>query len=143
MSSMTGFYLEDLSEGMSMTFSKTITSADILMFAGVSGDTNPMHLDEEYASATQFKSRIAHGMLSASLISTVIGTKLPGPGAIYMSQNLQFRAPVRIGDTVTAIVTVKEINQGKARVSLDTCCQVKGKDVIRGDALVMVPRKPE
>ena len=98
-----GLYLEDLEEGMSAVFGKTITDADILMFAGVSGDTNPVHLNEEFACGTAFKGRIAHGMLTASLISTVIGTKLPGPGCIYVAQNLKFMAPVRAGDTVRAV----------------------------------------
>ena len=97
-----GYYFEDLSPGMSAVFSKTVTEADLLMFAGVSGDTNPLHLDEDFASRTMFESRIAHGMLTASLVSTVLGTRLPGPGAVYVSQSIRFLAPVRIGDTVIA-----------------------------------------
>ena len=100
-----GYYIEDLEAGMSAAFGKTITDADILMFAGVSGDTNPVHLNEEFALGTAFQGRIAHGMLTASLISTVLGTKLPGPGCIYLSQTLKFLAPVRAGDTVRAEVT--------------------------------------
>src|SRR5918996_323450 len=97
-----GHYFKDLEPGMSEVFSKTITEADLLMFAGVSGDTNPLHLDEDFASRTMFESRIAHGMLTASLVSTVLGTRLPGPGAVYVSQSVRFLAPVRIGDTVIA-----------------------------------------
>ena len=104
-----GYYFEDLATGMSEVFSKTITEADLLMFAGVSGDTNPIHLDEDFASRTMFESRIAHGMLTASLVSTVLGTRLPGPGAIYVSQSIRFLAPVRIGDTVIARAAVAEL----------------------------------
>ena len=95
-----GYYLEDLSEGMSAAFGKTVTDADVLMYAGVSGDTNPVHLNEEFALETPFHGRIAHGMLTAGLISTVFGTKLPGPGCIYVSQTLRFLAPVRVGETL-------------------------------------------
>ena len=107
-----GYFIEDLEPGMTAMFGKTITDADILMFAGVSGDTNPVHLNEEFAIGTPFKGRIAHGMLTASLISTVIGTKLPGPGCIYLSQTLRFLAPVRAGETVRAVVTVKRDRPG-------------------------------
>ena len=93
-----GYDIEDLEVGMSASFAKTITEADIVMFAGVSGDMNPVHLDAEYAEKTVFKGRIAHGMLSAAFISTVLGTKLPGPGTVYLAQSLKFKAPVRIGD---------------------------------------------
>ena len=111
--SLDGYYIEDLTEGMTAVFGKTITDADILMFAGVSGDTNPVHLNEEFALGTAFHGRIAHGMLTASLISTVLGTKLPGPGCIYLSQNLKFLAPVRAGDTVRAEVTIRSIDREK------------------------------
>lgn len=138
-----GFYIEDLQPGMSAVWGKTITEADILMFAGVSGDTNPVHLNQEFAADTMFHGRIAHGMLTASLISTVIGTKLPGPGCVYLTQTLRFLAPVRAGDTVNAHVTVREVNLEKRRVTLDTACRVGGKDVLVGEALVMVnPRPP-
>ena len=136
-----GYYYEDMEVGMTAVYSKTITDADILMFAGVSGDTNPVHLDDEFAAATPFKTRIAHGMLSASFISTLLGTKLPGPGCIYMSQNLQFRAPVRVGDTVVARARVVEVIQGKPRVRLETTCTVGDTVVTRGEALVMVPQR--
>ena len=142
MSDLHGYYIEDLEEGMSKSFSKTITEADITSFAGVSGDTKPVHLDEDFASQhTQFGGRIAHGMLSASFISTVVGTKLPGPGCIYVSQNLKFRAPVRAGDTVVATATVRSVNQSRKRVTLDTVCRVGDVDVIRGEAVMMVPSR--
>jgi 3-hydroxybutyryl-CoA dehydratase len=136
-----GYFFEDLSPGMSAVFSKTITEADLLMFAGVSGDTNPLHLDEEFASRTMFESRIAHGMLTASLVSTVLGTKLPGPGAVYVSQSVRFLAPVRVGDTVVARAVVREIVPEKRRVKLATSCQVGDKLVLDGEAVLMVPLK--
>ena len=95
-----GYYFQDLEVGTTDVYAKTVTDADITLFAGISGDTNPVHLDDEFAAASRFGTRIAHGMLSASYISTVLGTKLPGPGCIYMGQNLKFMAPVRVGDTV-------------------------------------------
>jgi 3-hydroxybutyryl-CoA dehydratase len=137
-----GYYLEDLKPGMSAVFGKTITEADILMFAGVSGDTNPVHLNEEFAGGTAFHGRIAHGMLTASFISTVIGTKLPGPGCIYLSQSLKFLAPVRSGDTVRAAVTVKEVNLERQRVTLETVCTVNHKPVLTGEAVIMVAPRP-
>src|SRR6516162_9624971 len=105
-----GYYLEDLEVGMTATYAKTVTDADVVLFAGVSGDSNPVHIDNEFAQRTMFKGRIAHGMLTASFISTALGTKLPGPGCIYISQNLRFRAPVRIGDTVRTRVSVTAID---------------------------------
>jgi 3-hydroxybutyryl-CoA dehydratase len=135
------YYIEDLQPNLTAEYRKTLTEADVILFAGISGDNNPMHIDEEYAANTRFGGRIAHGMLSASLISTVIGTRLPGPGAIYMGQNLKFLKPVKIGDTVTALVTVLEVLQDKQRVRLQTECWVKGEKVIDGDALVWVPRR--
>jgi len=137
-----GYYLEDLNEGMTSAFGKTITDADILMFAGVSGDTNPVHLNEEFAAGTAFQGRIAHGMLTASLISTVLGTKLPGPGCIYLSQSLRFLAPVRAGDTVRAEVTIKTIDRERRRCVFETVCKVGGKNVLEGEAIIMVPRRP-
>lgn len=141
MTEFNGYSIEDLSEGMEATFGKTITDADITLFAGVSGDTNPMHLDADYAAATRFGGRIAHGMLSASLISAVIGTKLPGPGCIYMSQSLKFRAPVKPGDTVKARVKITAIDAAKKRATLACTCHVGEMLVIDGEALVMVPSK--
>lgn len=139
---LNGYYLEDLEEGMSATFSKTVTEADIVLYAGVSGDTNPVHIDEEFASATPFKGRIAHGMLTASLLSTVLGTRLPGPGCVYCSQNLQFLKPVRAGQTVTAEVTVKSVDYERGRVTLRTICKVADKNVLDGEAVLMVQRRP-
>ena len=136
-----GYFLEDLSVGMSASFSKTLTDADIVMFSGVSGDTNPVHLDEEYAKDTIFEGRISHGMLSAGFISAVLGTKLPGPGCIYVSQALRFKAPVRPGDTVTARVTVLELVPEKCRAILQTQCRVGDMVVIDGEATVMVPTR--
>ncbi len=139
MSSATGLTFEQITQGQSASFAKTVSEADIVLFAGVSGDTNPVHLDQSYAETTMFKSRIAHGMLSAGFISTVLGTKLPGPGAIYLSQSLKFKAPVRIGDTVKATATVTALDPAKKRVTLATVCTVGETVVIEGEAVVMVP----
>lgn len=136
-----GFYFEDLSVGMTAVYGKTISEAAILMFAGVSGDTNPVHLNHEFAEPTRFGGRIAHGMLTASLISTVIGTKLPGPGCIYVSQSLKFRAPVKAGETVTARATVKALDPVKKLATLATVCSVGGKPVLEGEAVVLVPSR--
>ena len=133
-----GYYLEDLTVGMTDIFSKTVSEADIVMFAGISGDTNPVHLSQLFAEGTIFKERIAHGMLSASFISTVLGTRLPGPGCIYLSQNLKFRAPVKAGDTVIARATVKDINLEKKRITLETICTVGNTVVIEGEAMLLV-----
>jgi len=140
-SSQAGYSLEELSVGMSASYARTVTEADLVLFAGISGDSNPVHMDQDYASKTQFGGRIAHGMLSASFLSTAISSKLPGPGAIYLRQNLIFRAPVRIGDTVKASVTIVDIIREKARILLKTVCQVGETVVIDGDALVMVPAR--
>ena len=137
MNELNGYDIEDLTPGMSATFAKTITEADIVLFAAVSGDNNAIHINEEFAQTTQFKGRIAHGVLTASVISAAIAGRLPGPGTVYLGQNLRFKAPVRPGDTVHATVTVKEIMSEKRRVSLSTVCTVAGKVVIEGDALVM------
>lgn len=136
-----GIFFEDLKLGQKASFAKTITDADILMFTAVSGDTNPVHINAEAAERTMFKQRIAHGMLSASLISTVLGTKLPGPGTIYLAQNLKFRAPVTIGATVTATVEITALDPARKRATLTTTCTVGGKPVIEGDATVMVPSR--
>ena len=137
MNPQNGYDIEDIAVGMSAETAKTITEADILLFSAVSTDTNAVHLDEEFGKTTMFGGRIAHGMLSASLISAVLGTRLPGPGVIYLNQSLRFKAPVRIGDTVHAKVTVKEVIAEKSRVVLDTVCSVGGKVVIDGEAMVM------
>lgn len=138
-----GYLLEDLAVGMSAAYARTVTEADIVMFAGVSGDMNPVHMNKEYAAHTIFKGQIAHGMLTASFISTVLGTKLPGPGCIYVSQDLRFRAPVRVGDTVRAEVTVSEILRDKKRVVLLTKCTVGDRVVVDGTAVVMVPSRAD
>jgi len=138
MNELNGHDVEDLKKGMSATFAKTITEADIVLFAGVSGDNNAMHINEEFAKATRFAGRIAHGMLSASVISAAIANKLPGPGTVYMKQSLEFRAPVKAGDTVHAKVTVREIVPGKNHVFLDTVCTVREAVVITGEAMVKV-----
>jgi 3-hydroxybutyryl-CoA dehydratase len=136
-----GYRFEDLAVGMSATFSRTVGESEILLFAGVSGDTNPVHLDAEFAASTMFGGRIAHGMLSAGFISTVFGTKLPGPGCIYLSQSLKFKAPVKVGDTVVAKVTVKELIPEKRRAVFDTVCTVAGKVVVDGQAEILVPAR--
>ena len=129
----------DLAVGQTASLGKTITEADILMFTAVSTDTNPVHLNAEVAKESIFGERIAHGMLSAGLISAVLGTRLPGPGTIYMGQTLRFRAPVKIGDTVTATVEVATLDPAKNRATLKTTCTVAGKTVIEGEATVQVP----
>lgn len=136
-----GYYLEDLSVGMSEVFAKTVTDSDIVGFADITGDTNPIHLDEDFAAESLFKARIAHGMLSAGLISAVLGTRLPGPGCIYLTQSLRFRAPVMIGDHVEACVTVTEINQERQRITLQTVCRVGETVVIDGEAILKVDRR--
>lgn len=141
MDALHGYYFEDLEVGMSEVFAKTVTETDIVMFAGISGDTNPVHINEEFASATMFKGRIAHGILGASFISTVIGTKLPGPGCIYVSQALRFKAPVRAGDTVSATCTITNLIPEKKFIELKTQCLVRGKVVIDGEATIMVPSR--
>jgi 3-hydroxybutyryl-CoA dehydratase len=134
-----GYFIEELSVGMSADYPRTISENDIQMFGDVSGDHNPVHFDEEYAKTTIFKGRIAHGMLSAAFLSTVLGTKLPGPGTIFMSSTLRFKAPVRIGETVVSTCTVREIILPKKRVVLDLVCKVGDTVVVDGEALVMVP----
>ena len=141
MNNQHGYYLEDLTIGMESSYQKTITETDIDAFAALTGDTNPVHLDSEYAATTPFKARIAHGMLSAGLISTVLGTQLPGPGCIYLEQQIKFKAPVFIGDTLVATVTVEDINQRRGRVSLKTQCFVNTQLVLDGTASMMVDKK--
>ncbi len=136
-----GYFLEDLSVGMSDSYAKTVTVNDIESFAAISGDHNPVHMDDNYAATTPFKERIAHGMLSASYISTVLGTRLPGPGCVYVSQSLQFRAPVKIGDTVEAQVTITDINHDRQRVTFETICSVGDTVVVKGEAILMVFRR--
>jgi 3-hydroxybutyryl-CoA dehydratase len=132
-------YLDELRVGMTASTGKTITEADILLYAAVSTDTNPLHIDAEAAAAGPFGQRVAHGMLTAGLISAVLGTRLPGPGCVYLAQTLRFRAPVKIGDTVTATVEVTDINVAKKRATLKCVCSVAGKPVVEGEATVLVP----
>lgn len=134
-----GYKIEELKIGQTAKMVKAVSDADITKFAEVSGDHNPVHLDESYAATTQFKGRIAHGMLSVSFISAVLGNDLPGAGSIYLGQSLKFKAPVRPNDTVTTVVTVKEIIADKKRVILTTQCFVSETMVIDGEATIMVP----
>ena len=134
-------YFEDMSVGMTAIYSKTVKSSDVVGFAEITGDRNPIHLSEHFAANTPFKGRIAHGLYTASLISAVIGTQLPGPGAIYVSQTLRFLAPVKIGDTIDAIVEVAELNEERQRVALPCICKVAGIVVLEGEAVVKVPRR--
>jgi len=141
---MIGKTIEELKVGDTARFSKTISESDVYLFAGITGDLNPAHVNEDYAKDTFFKTRIAHGMLSASFISTVIGTILPGPGTVYMRQEVSFMAPVKFGDTVTAIVEVVEIIADKKRVRLKTyCINQENTIVVDGEALVSPPRAPK
>jgi len=134
-----GFTLEQLSIDQSIEYRKIVTEDDVHTFASVTGDSNPVHLDADYAAITSFGKQIAHGMLSAGYISAAIGTQLPGPGCIYLEQNLKFRAPVFIGQEVVTKITVVEINERRRRVTLKTVCECDGKVVVTGEAIVMVP----
>lgn len=138
---MQSFCFEDLSVGMREVLSKTVMASDVVGFAEVSGDRNPVHLSEHFAAKTPFKTRIAHGLYTASLISAVLGTRLPGPGAIYISQTLNFKAPVLIGDVVDVTVEVVELIAEKRRARLHCECSVDGKLVLDGEALIMVPAR--
>lgn len=134
-------YFEDLSLGMTERLAKTVASSDVVGFAEVTGDRNPIHLSEHFAAKTPFGTRIAHGLYTASLISAVLGTRLPGPGAIYISQTLNFRAPVKIGDTVDVVVSVAELLPEKFRARLTCTCSVGDEVVLDGEAWVKVPSK--
>ena len=138
MNEMNGYDIEDIKVGMAASFAKTVTEADIILFAGASGDNNAIHINEEFARGTSFGGRIAHGFLTASVISAAIANRLPGPGTVYVSQQLNFRAPVRPGDTVRADVVVKEMIQDRRRVVLETVCRVGETIVIEGEADVKV-----
>lgn len=136
-----GRTFEDLQVGDAAEHARTVTEADVQAFAEVSGDRNPVHLDEAYAATTPFKTRIAHGMLSAGYISALIASRLPGPGAVYLNQTLSFRRPVKLGDTVATRVEVIALDEEKARATLRTTCLVDGKAVIEGEAVILVPRR--
>ena len=135
------YFFEDLEVGMEASFGKTVSEADIIAFAEVTGDKNPVHLDGKYAATTIFKTPIAHGMLTAGYISAVFGTELPGPGAIYVSQTLNFRAPVRKGDRVVAKVRVMQLYPAKRRARFECICSVNGAAVLEGEAVLMVPMR--
>ena len=141
MSDNVGLFFEDLSVGMSAKSERLVDDALIRQFAAVSGDHNPVHLDEAYAKTTRFGGRIAHGMLGAALISAILGMQLPGPGTVYLSQNLSFRRPVKLGDLVVSEATVTALDAEKSRATLKTICSVGGKPVIEGEAVVMVPKR--
>ena len=134
-------YFEDLTVGLTEVFRKTIDASDVVGFAEVTGDRNPIHLSEHFAAKTPFGTRIAHGLYTASLISAVLGTRLPGPGAVYISQTLNFRAPVKIGDTVEVQVSVAELVPDRSRARLTCTCSVDGECVLDGEAWVKVPSR--
>ena len=139
---MNGKSIDQFNIGDSAEFTKTITEYDVYQYAGVTGDFNPAHIDEVYAKETFFKRRIAHGMLAGGLISAVLGTSLPGPGSVYLRQELNFTAPVYFGDTVTAKVEIVDINTGKKRITLKTTCTNQDdKVVVDGEAVISLPRK--
>ena len=138
---MIGKTIDELKVGQTASFTKTISESDVYLYAGITGDFNPAHVNEIYAKNTAFKTRIAHGMLSAGLISNVLGNQLPGPGTIYLQQNLNFRAPVTIGETITATVEVIEVIREKKRVRLKTVCTNQDNVVVLdGEALISPPR---
>jgi 3-hydroxybutyryl-CoA dehydratase len=141
--SLPSYCIEDLTVGQSAAYTRMVTEADVQQFGAVSGDMNPLHFDESYAKNTIFRGRIAHGILSVSFLSTVLGTKLPGAGSIFLSATVRFKAPVRIGDTVDAACTVREIDRLKGRVIFDCVCKVGDVVVVEGDALVKVPSRGE
>ncbi len=136
-----GHFFEDLSIGMEASLSHTVAGEDLNLFAHITGDANPIHLDDAYAAETPFKQRIAHGMLSASYISAVFGTKLPGPGCIYISQTLNFRAPVHIGDHVIATVKICDLIETRKRAIFTCYCKVGQKIVVEGEAVIMIPSR--
>lgn len=136
-----GLYFEDLAVGMEASYVRRVLEEDVHAFALLTGDTNPLHLDHDYAAGTMFNGRIVHGSLTAGYISAILGTLLPGPGAIYVSQSLNFRRPVRIGDEVTSTARVLELLPAKRRAILTCHCSVAGKTVLEGEALLMVPSR--
>lgn len=135
--------LQEIKIGMEASFSQTITDADIKAFSGMSGDKNPIHMDEDFARDSRFGRRIAHGMISSSFFSAIFGTRLPGPGCVYVSQTLIFKRPVYINDTVTATVRVNSIDLERGRVFFRTVCKVKNKIVVDGEAELFIPHKKE
>lgn len=136
-------YFEDLQVGQEASMSRVVSEADIVAYAALSGDYNPVHLNQDYAASTQFKERIAHGILSAGYISALFGMKLPGPGAIYISQTLNFKGPVKIDDRVETLVRLIELIAEKRRAKFDCLCTVNGKPVLTGEAVLLVPGRPD
>ena len=135
-----GIPIEQIDIGMSASYSQTITDADVKQFAGISGDHNPIHIDEVYAADSRYGKRIAHGLITSSFFSGIFGTKLPGPGCVYASQQLQFKRPVYIGDTVTATVEVTRVDVEKRFVYFSTICRVNNKIVTSGNAEIYIPK---
>lgn len=136
-----GFYIEDLKPGMSATISKAFSEQDVLQYARLSADDNPLHLDEEFARHARTGGRVIHGMVTASLISAIVGTRLPGPGCLWMSQEMRFVAPVRVGETVTAHAELVELDASRQQVRMTTTCTVESKVVLDGEALMWVPSR--
>ena len=134
-------YYEDLKPGLSDSYTKQVSERDVELFGEVAGDTNPVHFDEAFAKKTIFRGRVAHGALTLSFLSAVLGIKLPGPGTAVLTFSTRFKAPVRIGDTVTAVCTVREVLP-KRRVLFDCLCKVGEQVVVEGEALVMAPARP-
>ncbi len=143
MSKKRGYYLDELKVGMSAETSMVVTGERIDLFAKVTGDYNPIHVDADFAAGTQFGKRIAHGALAASLISAILGNDLPGPGAVFVELNMRFRRPAFIDDEITARAEVAEINERTGRVKMKVSCSVNGKQIIRGNAGVVVPKRPK
>ncbi len=141
MEELHGYFIDDLTVGMTDVYVRTVTETDIVQYSQISGDDNPLHVNEEFAKQTIFKGRIAHGMLTCGYISAVLGTKLPGPGCAYLNQNLNFRAPVRIGDTVQTRVTIKDVDNDTNNVVTDVICSIGEKVVIDGVATLWVPHR--
>jgi 3-hydroxybutyryl-CoA dehydratase len=137
------YFLDELKPGMFETYARAVTARDLELFGDVSGDRNPVHFDEAYARTTIFKGRIAHGMLSASYISKILGMQIPGPGTIFLSLTVRFKAPVRIGDTVVTTCSVREVDAQKRRAIFDCLCRVGDTTVIEGEAIVMPPSRPK
>ncbi len=135
-------YFEDMQLGQQASYTRTLTDADVVLYAGITGDNNPIHLNADYAASTRFGGRICHGMMTAGFISTVLGTELPGVGTIYVSQQVRFKAPVRVGDTLSAVVTITALDPVKHRVTFQTQCLVAGQVVVDGEAVVIAPSRP-
>lgn len=141
--SLHGYYIEDLEVGMSVSVAKAFSEADVALYAQISTDTNPLHLDDAFAARTRAGGRVIHGMITASLISAIVGTRLPGPGCLWMAQEMRFLAPVRIGETVQARAEVVEVDRSGQRAVLSVTCEVKGKKVLDGRSTVWVPSRDD